>query len=161
MRNLNIALAGHTSVGTTSFTDALLYDLGAADVLGKVDEGKSLSDYEEDEIKRKISIRSSVFSVVHEDILVSLVDTPGSSDFVGELVSALYGVDSVLLCVDAVSGVEIGTSKIWARTSEMRMPVLLFVNKMDKERTDYRATLEKQMQYLTMLRIDFVQLPSG
>ncbi len=160
MRNLNIALAGHTSVGTTSFTDALLYDLGAADVLGKVDEGKSLSDYEEDEIKRKISIRSSVFSVVHEDILVSLVDTPGSSDFVGELVSALYGVDSVLLCVDAVSGVEIGTSKIWARTSEMRMPVLLFVNKMDKERTDYRATLENVRENLGA-KLFPVQIPVG
>ncbi|MFW6181602.1 MAG: GTP-binding protein, partial [Spirochaetota bacterium] len=97
MRHINIALAGHTSVGTTSFTDALLYDLGAAESLGSVDEGRSLSDYEEDEIKRKISIRSSVFAVAHEDIQVTLVETPGSSDFVGELVSALYGVESVLL----------------------------------------------------------------
>jgi elongation factor G len=160
MRHINIALAGHTSVGKTLFTDALLYDVGAADTLGKVDEGKSLSDYEEDEIKRKISIHSSIFSFTHEDTLVSLVDTPGSSDFVGELVSSLYGVDSVLLFVDAVNGVEIGTSKIWSRTAEMHIPVLLFVNKMDKERTDYRATMENIRENLGV-KLFPVQIPVG
>jgi elongation factor G len=160
MRKINIALAGHTSVGTTAFTDALLYDTGAADTLGNVDEGKSLSDYEEDEIKRKLSIRSSVFSIEHDDTLVNIVDTPGSSDFVGELVAALYGTDSVMLFVDAVSGVEIGTSKIWSRTKEMNIPVLLFVNKMDKERTDYRATLENVRDNLGA-KLFPVQMPIG
>jgi elongation factor G len=141
MQRINIALTGHTSVGKTSFLDTILWNMGATDTLGKVDDGKSLSDYDDEEIKRNISIRSSAFSVDYNGARFNIVDTPGSSDFVGEVVSTLYGVDTVLLLIDAVNGVEIETTKIWNRTREMNLPVIIFVNKMDKERADFDKVL--------------------
>src|SRR3989304_3915234 len=109
MKKINLALAGHTSVGKTSLLDTLLYDVGAVAAAGRVDDGKSLSDHDEEEIKRKISIRSSVFSVSHRDTVLNVIDTPGSSDFAGEVVSSLYAADSILLLVAAVSGGELET----------------------------------------------------
>ena len=160
MKKYNFALAGHTSVGKTSFIDTLLFDVGAADSIGKVDEGKSLSDYDEEEIKRKISIKSTVFSTPYNDCTVTIVDTPGSSDFVGEVVSAFYGIDFVVLLVDAVSGVEIETTKIWNRALKMNLPVLVLVNKMDKERADYESTLQNIKENLDATFIP-VQIPVG
>jgi elongation factor G len=142
MKKINIALTGHTSVGKTSFLDDLLFDTGSVDAPGAVDEGKSLSDYDEEEIKRKISIKSAVFSITHDDTLVNIVDTPGSADFVGEVVSAFYGVDSMIMLIDAVNGVEIETTKLWNRASTMEMPVMILINKMDKERADYRKVID-------------------
>jgi len=160
MKKINIALAGHTSVGKTSFLDTLLYDIGAVDVVGKVDDGKSLSDFDEEEIKRKISIKATAFSINHKDTILNIIDTPGSSDFSGEVVSSFYGVDSVLLLIDSVSGVEIETTKIWNRAQKMNLPVLLLINKMDKERTDYNNTLENIKNNLK-IKLFPVQLPVG
>jgi elongation factor G len=142
MKKINLALAGHTSVGKTSFLDTLLCDAGAAATAGRVDDGKSLSDYDEEEIKRRISIRSSAFSVSYRDTVITVIDTPGSSDFAGEVVSSLHAVDCVLLLVDAVSGVEIETTKTWNRARKMELPLFLFVNKIDKEHADFDAVLE-------------------
>ena len=142
MRKINIAITGHTSVGKTSFLDTALYDMGLTDTLGKVDDGKSLSDFDEEEIKRKISIKSSVFSTLYKDTVFNLIDTPGSADFAGEVVSALYGADSMLLLIDAVNGVEIETSKLWNRAQKMEIPVSIFVNKIDKENADYRSVMK-------------------
>ncbi len=160
MKKINIALCGHTSVGKTSFVDTLLWDIGAIDTLGKVDEGKSQSDYDEEEIKRKISIKSSVFSVDYNGARINIIDTPGSSDFSGEVVSSLYGVDSILLLIDAVNGVEIETSKIWARAKDMGKPVLIFINKMDKERADFNAVLQNIRKNLGV-KLFPVQIPVG
>ncbi|KPJ87798.1 MAG: hypothetical protein AMS17_07460 [Spirochaetes bacterium DG_61] len=142
MRKINIVLTGHTSVGKTSFLDTALYDMGVTDTLGKVDDGKSLSDFDEEEIKRRISIKSSIFSTLYRDTVLNFLDTPGSADFAGEVVSALYGADSMLLLIDAVNGVEIETSKLWSRAQKMEYPVLFFVNKIDKENADYKSVLE-------------------
>jgi len=160
MKKINIALTGHTSVGKTSFVDTLLWDIGAIDTLGKVDDGKSQSDYDEEEIKRKISIKSAVFSVDHNDHRVNIVDTPGSPDFSGEIVSSLYGVDSILLIIDAVNGVEIETSKLWTRAKDMEKPVIIFVNKMDKERADFNSVLENIRKNLGV-KLFPVQIPVG
>jgi elongation factor G len=160
MQRINIALAGHTSVGKTTFLDTLLWDVGAADSLGTVDEGKSLSDYDEEEIKRKISIKSSVFTIDRDDTRTTVVDTPGSSDFTGEVVSSFYGVDSVLLLIDAVNGVEIETSKIWSRAKNMMLPVLVFINKIDKERADFKKVLVNIRENLG-IRPFSVQIPVG
>ena len=160
MKKINIALTGHTSVGKTSFVDTMLWDIGAIDTLGKVDDGKSQSDYDEEEIKRKISIKSAVFSVDHNDHRVNIVDTPGSPDFSGEIVSSLYGVDSILLIIDAVNGVEIETSKLWTRAKDMEKPVIIFVNKMDKERADFNSVLENIRKNLGV-KLFPVQIPVG
>ncbi|MBN2325492.1 MAG: elongation factor G [Spirochaetes bacterium] len=142
MEKVNVVIAGHTSVGKTLFLDTALYDIGAADAIGKVDEGKSLSDYDEEEIKRKLSIHSSVFSMDVSGSTLNLIDTPGSSDFIGEVASSFYGVESVLLLVDAVNGIEIGTSKIFTLAQNQKLPVMVFVNKMDKEHADYEKALK-------------------
>ncbi len=142
MKKINMALAGHTSVGKTTFLDTLLYNIGAVETLGKVDDGKSLSDYDEEEIKRKISIHSSVFSVTYKDTILNIIDTPGSSDFAGEVVSCFYGIDVVVLIVDAVNGIEIETSKLWNRAKKMNLPVIIIVNKLDKERANFNNVLE-------------------
>ena len=160
MKKINVALTGHTSVGKTSFLDTLLYDLGAVSAIGKVDEGKSLSDYDEEEIKRKISIKSTVFSMKYRDCMLNIIDTPGSSDFSGEVVSCLYGVDSVLLLIDVANGVEIGTTKIWNRAQKMLLPVFIFVNKMDKENSDYKTVLDNIRDNLKTHAFS-LQLPIG
>jgi len=160
MKKLNIALTGHTSVGKTTFLDNLLYDISSVEAPGTVDEGKSLSDYEEEEIKRKISIKSTVFSLNHDDAVINIIDTPGSADFIGEVVSAFYGVDSMLMLIDAVNGVEIETTKLWNRASAMHMPVMILINKMDKERADYRKVVENiEDNFKTKLLL--TELPVG
>ena len=107
MEKINVALVGHTSVGKTQFLDTALYVMGAADTIGKVDEGKSLSDFDEEEIKRKISIHSTVFNNEWDGKVLNIIDTPGSSDFIGEVASSFYGVESVVMLIDSVNGVEI------------------------------------------------------
>ena len=160
MKKINIALAGHTSVGKTTFLDTLLYNIGATDTLYRVDEGKSLSDFEEEEIKRKISIHSSVFSVIYKDIILNIIDTPGSSDFSGEVVSCFYGIDTVLLIVDAVNGVEIETTKLWNRAKKMNLPVIILLNKIDKERANFENVLKNLKENLKT-NIFPVNIPIG
>ena len=160
MKKINIALAGHTSVGKTTFIDTLLYNIGATDTLGKVDDGKSLSDFDEEEIKRKISIHSSVFSTIYKDNILNIIDTPGSSDFAGEVVSCFYGIDLVLLIVDAVNGVEIETTKLWNRAKKMNLPVIILVNKIDKERANFDNVLANLKENLG-IKVFPVHLPIG
>jgi len=160
MKKINIALTGHTSVGKTSLLDTVLYNIGAVGSPGKVDEGKSLSDFDEEEIKRKISIKSSVFSSTYKDCIINVIDTPGSADFAGEVVSSLYSVDSILLLVDAVNGIEIETGKIWNRAQKMKLPVIIFVNKIDKENADYKNVVENIKKNLTT-NVFPVQIPVG
>jgi len=160
MEKINVALAGHTSVGKTLFLDTALYDIGAVDSIGKVDDGKSLSDFDEEEIKRKISIHSTVFSAEVGGKALNIIDTPGSSDFIGEVVSSLYGVESVVLLIDAVNGVEIETSKNFSRTKKMGIPVIIFINKMDKERADYKKTIGNIEENLGTTLV-LLQIPIG
>jgi elongation factor G len=160
MEKVNVVIAGHTSVGKTLFLDTALYDIGATDIIGKVDDGKSLSDYDEEEIKRKLSIHSSVFSVDVSGSTLNIIDTPGSSDFIGEIASSFYGVESVLLLVDAVNGIEIGTSKIFNIAQNQKLPVIVFVNKMDKEHADYEKVLKNIRQNLKTPVVP-LQVPIG
>ncbi len=160
MKKVNIALAGHTSVGKTSFLDTVLFNIGAADSIGKVDDGKSLSDFDEEEIKRKISIKSSIFSINYNNTVINILDTPGSSDFSGEVVSSMYGADLIILLIDAVSGVEIETAKIWTRAQKMELPVMIFINKIDKEHADYKSVIKNIKENLKA-NIFPVQIPVG
>lgn len=160
MKKVNIALAGHTSVGKTSFLDTVLFNIGATGSIGKVDVGKSLSDFDEEEIKRKISIKSSIFSINYNNTVINIIDTPGSSDFSGEVVSSMYGADLIILLIDAVSGVEIETAKIWTRAQKMELPVMIFINKIDKEHADYKSVIKNIKENLKA-NIFPVQIPVG
>jgi len=101
----NIALVSHSSAGKTMLTEAFLHFTGATTRLGKVDDGTTLSDFDEEEIRRKISLYTSVLPVEYKDFKINVLDTPGYTDFVGEVISALSVADGAVVLVDSVSGV--------------------------------------------------------
>lgn len=138
----NVALAGHTSAGKTTLAEAILYALKFTDRLGRVDEGNTSSDYDSEEIKRKLSINASVLPVEYGDVKINIFDLPGYRDFIGEIKSCLRVADGAVLLVDATAGVEVGTEFAWEYAEEYGVPRAFFVNKMDKERADFAAVVQ-------------------
>jgi elongation factor G len=138
----NIAIIAHASVGKTSLADAILFDTKTVDRLGSVDSATSVSDYHADEKSRKISISSSILYVKHKDKLINIVDTPGYADFIGEVVGSMSAVDAALLVVCGVSGVEVGTNRVWKMVKAQNKPCAIFINKLDKENADFTKALE-------------------
>ena len=133
----NFAVAGHVGTGKTSLVENILFTGGAIGKPERVDSGKTVSDYTEEEIERNISIHTSLSNIECQDKKINILDTPGSSDFAGEVVSALRSSESCLVAVDATSGVQIETIKIWRRLDSRDMPRIVFISKMDKERADF------------------------
>jgi len=136
----NIALLSHSGAGKTSLSEALLFQAGATKKLGSVPEGTTLSDYNSDEIERKISINASILHCVWEGCLIHLIDTPGYADFFSETIASLYAVDGVIVGIDAVTGVEVGTERVWELLESRKIPRLLFMNKLDKENASFTKT---------------------
>lgn len=137
------AVVAHSGAGKTSLIDAMLYAVGANTRLGKVNDGTSMSDYNADEIERKITISSKVFHIDWDGARIYLLDTPGYADFIGEVMAALAACDSGLVLIDAVSGVELGTERVWELLNQRDLPRVIFVNKLDKENADFFATLSE------------------
>ncbi len=137
----NVALLGHSGSGKTTFAEAALFFSGATKRFGKVDEGNTVSDYEAEEIRRKVSINSSVLPVEWQDTKINFLDTPGYFDFVAEAKMAMSVADTALVMVSAKSGVEVGTEKAWEYIEEMHLPRFFFVNQMDDENADFEKTL--------------------
>ena len=156
----NIALAGHGGCGKTSLTEALLFDAGAVDRLGKVDDGSTASDYDQDEIKRKISINASLAPCEWKNSKINLIDTPGYADFVGDVKGAMRIVESALIVVCAVSGVEVGTETAWDFANECGITRAFFVNKMERENADFFAVADA-MKVRFGNRVVPVWLPIG
>ena len=138
----NIAFVSHSDAGKTSIVDSILYYAGSVTRIGKVDDGTSISDYDPDEIARKISINSSVLHCVWNQTRLNIIDTPGYADFVGEVISVLGAVDCAVLVICAVSGIEVGTEKVWGFLEERNLPRLIFINRMDKENADFFKVLD-------------------
>jgi elongation factor G len=118
----NIALVSHGGAGKTMLAEAFLHATGATTRLGKVEDGTAVSDYDEEEQRRNISIYSSVIPIEHRDHKINIIDAPGYNDFVGEAVSALSVADGALILVDAVAGVEVGTEVAWRYAEELNLP---------------------------------------
>ncbi len=133
----NLALIGHSSSGKTTLTEAMLFSAGAINRQGYVDEGTTTSDYRNDEKERKISIQTSLNQFEFENVKMSILDTPGYSDFVGEVKSALRVSDMALITVHAVSGIEVGTEQVWEFAKERNLGTLLVVNLLDKENSNF------------------------
>ena len=133
----NIALLSHAGAGKTSAAEAMLFTAKAINRLGKVDDGSSTSDYDPDEIKRKISINLSLLPCQWRDTKVNILDTPGYSDFVGEVNAGIRASEAAIIVVCAASGVEVGTSQAWGYCQEANLPRLIFVNKMERENADF------------------------
>jgi elongation factor G len=138
----NIALIGHGSSGKTTLTEALLFSTGVTNRPGRVDDGNTMSDFDKEEIARKVSIATSVIPIEWQDVKFNLLDTPGYFDFVGDVYSALRASESALILVDASAGVEVGTEKSWKYAQEYNLPRAIFVNKMDKENVNFSKVLD-------------------
>lgn len=138
----NIVLLSHGGAGKTSLAEAALFSEGAISRLGKVDEGNTTSDYDPDEIKRKISINLSLLPGIWRDTKLNIVDTPGYPDFVGEVKAGIRVAESAIIVVSASSGVEVGTRQVWKHTEEAGMPRFIFINKMDRENANFQRAVE-------------------
>jgi len=156
----NVALVSHSSAGKTILTEAFLHFTGATTRLGKINEGNTISDFDDEEIRRGISLYSVVIPVEYKDVKINFLDTPGYTDFVGELISALSVADSALVAVEAVSGYEVGTEIAWQYCDKFKLPRIVLINKMDRENADYKKALAS-VQENSDIRLIPVQLPWG
>jgi elongation factor G len=138
----NVALVGHRGSGKTSLHEALLFEAGATTRLGTVMDGTTVSDADEDEKARGMSISASLASFQWRDVKVNLIDTPGEPSFVADALGALRVCESAVFVVNGVMGVEITTQRLWQRASELGVARLVFVNMLDRERADFFRTLE-------------------
>ncbi|MDH7554512.1 MAG: elongation factor G [Spirochaetota bacterium] len=137
-----VAIVGHGSTGKSTLFDAMLFIGGQIDKIGKPDDGSLTSDYDEEEKSRKISIRSALGFVEIDDVKINIIDTPGMSDFVGEARAAIQVAEAAIVVVDAVDGVQIETEKVWRYLESKKIPRIIFINKMDKERANFNATID-------------------
>ncbi|HSG29344.1 MAG TPA: GTP-binding protein, partial [Candidatus Krumholzibacterium sp.] len=144
----NILLTGHQSCGKTMLGEALLFNAGVTNRMGKIEDGNTILDSSPDEIERKISINASLASFEHGKCKINLLDTPGYEDFVGELASCIEVVESAVVVVSADSGIEVGTEKNWRMLEKKRLPRIVCVNRMDKEHADFEKCLSDAQQYL-------------
>ncbi len=137
----NVAIVGHRGAGKTSLHEALLFEAGVTTRLGSVVDGSTVSDAEPDEQARQMSISSALSSFEWEGRKLNLLDTPGEPSFVADALCALRVCESAIFVVNAVMGVEVSTSRLWARAAELDIARLLFVNMLDRERADFYRTL--------------------
>ena len=137
----NVAIVGHGGAGTTSVTEALLYRSGAIDRMCKVEDGAATTDFEPEEIKRKVSVNATLAPVEWRDSKINFIDTPGFADFVAEVKGAFRAVDSALIVVSATAGVQVGTEQCWKLAEEAHLPRIILVNKMDRENADFDSIL--------------------
>ena len=139
----NVGLFSHAGAGKTTLAEALLYQSGLISRKGKVEEGNTISDWEPEEIKRGISIDLSVLPFEWLGKKINLIDTPGYADFVGNILGALRAVDSGIIPVCGVSGVEVGVERSWTYLEQNQLPVFLFINKMDREGSNFDKVLKE------------------
>ncbi|MDD5737610.1 MAG: GTP-binding protein, partial [Candidatus Omnitrophica bacterium] len=137
----NIIFVSHSGSGKTSLVEALLYDAKMTTRLGKISEGNTHSDYNSDEIERKISISSKLLHLIWKDTRVHILDTPGYADFVGDVISPMRAADAAVLLVEAVHGIEVGTERVWEFLEQRGLPRIIFINKLDKENANFENTL--------------------
>jgi elongation factor G len=156
----NVALVSHGGAGKTTFVEALLHATGATTRTGKIDDGTTASDYDEEEVRRKISLYTSVLPVEYKDTKINVLDTPGFLDFIGEVISALRVVDGALVLVDSVSGVEVGTELTWQYCDTFHLPRFAVINKMDRENANFQKALASLQEY-SAIRLIPVQIPWG
>ncbi len=156
----NIALVSHSSAGKTMLAESFLHFTGVTTRLGRIEDGTTVSDFEEEEIRRGISLSTSVVPVEYKDHKINFLDTPGYTDFVGEVISAMRVADGTLIVVDAVAGAEVGTEIAWNYSEEFGLPRILVVNKMNRDNANFAKTLAS-VQEISEARLIPVQIPWG
>ena len=138
----NICLLGHSGSGKTALAESLLYMIGAIDRIGKNADGNTVCDYDPEEIKRQISISTSVVPLEYKNIRINLLDTPGAFDFSGAVMEALRAADAAILVCSAKDGITVGFEKAWKYCEERNMPRFVYISKVDEDHSDYNATFE-------------------
>ncbi len=156
----NVGIVGHQGSGKTSLTESMIFRTGATTRLGKVDEGNTVADYHPEEVKRKITINTSLVACEWKDHKMNLLDVPGFSDFFGEVSSTLRVADSLIMVLDAVAGVEVSTEIVWEEADAKKIPIIAAINKMDRENADFFKAVESMKEKLSR-QIVPVQIPIG
>jgi elongation factor G len=156
----NVAVVGHGGSGKTQLVSAVLFDAGMVNRLGKVDEGNTVTDYDEEEIARKHTLSASLAYAEWNKTKINLIDTPGFGNFFSDARAAMRVVECALVVVDGVAGVEVQTEKAWAAADELALPRLVVVNRLDRDRSSLERTLESLRQACGRSVIP-IQLPIG
>lgn len=139
----NVGVIGHSASGKTALTESILYYTKTTDRLGKVEEGNTISDYDYEEKKRGISLTTAIAPCEWNDVKINIIDTPGYFDFVGENIEGIRAADMALISVCGVAGVQVGTEKAWECCKSVNMPRAFFINKLDRENSNYDNVLEQ------------------
>src|SRR5688572_8181005 len=156
----NVAVVGHGGCGKTQLVSALLFAAGAVNRLGRVDDGSTVTDFDEESIARKHTLAASLAHAEWRNNKVNIIDTPGFANFLTDARSALRAVEGALVTVDAVAGVEVQTEKMWAEAGALNVPRLVVVNRLERERASLERTLEALRSHLAR-EIVPIQLPLG
>ncbi len=156
----NVALVSHSSAGKTMLAETFLHYTGAITRLGKIEDGTTVSDFDDEEKRRTISLYSTVIPVEYKDHKINVLDTPGYNDFVGDVISALSVSDGAVVLVDSVSGREVGTEIAWKRLDQFNLPRIVVINKMNRENSDFKKAMNSMQDY-TDKRLIQVQIPWG
>jgi len=156
----NVAVVGHRGTGKTSLVEALLFQAGKTNRLGQVEAGTTVSDWEDDEHKRQMSLSASLCNCEWEGRKLNLIDTPGDSGFQADTVASLRVVEGAIVVVSGVMGVEVNTSRVWSRAEELGLSRVVFVNMLDRERADFFRVLGSLQEQLSE-RCVAIQLPIG
>ncbi len=156
----NVAVVGHSGAGKTQLVAALLFAAGATPRLGRVDDGTTITDYDDEEIARKHTLAASLAWAEWNKSKINFIDTPGMGNFLSDARAGLRVADAALLVVDAVAGVEVQTEKVWAEAATLELPRLVVVNRLDRERASLERTLGSIREFCSRAVVP-IQLPLG
>ncbi len=156
----NVAIAGHGGTGKTTLLEHLLFQSGAIPKPETIESGKTVSDYGEDEIARKISIHASLCHATCKDVKINFFDTPGSSDFIGDVILAFRSCESALVMIDAKTGVQIETIKLWRNLEGRKKPRIVFASKLDEERASFQSALDDVKEKFKVVPV-VITIPMG
>ncbi|HHV64273.1 MAG TPA: elongation factor G [Peptococcaceae bacterium] len=157
----NVCFVGHGGSGKTSLAETMLFNSGATNRIGKVTDGNTVSDYLQEEIQRHISISTSLIPIEHNGIKVNILDTPGYSDFIGEVISALRVVECGVLVLCGVGGVEVQAEIIWDMMDEKQLPRIVYINKLDRENSSAEKVMDQLKSVFPNARFVQMQIPLG
>ena len=156
----NVALVGHSGSGKTQLASAILFDAGMLNRFGKVDEGTTVTDFDEEEIARKHTLSSSLAYAEWNKNKINLIDTPGVGNFLSEATATLHVADGAAIVVDAVSGPMVQTEKVWEVADALALPRIVVLNRLDRERSSLTRSLEALREVCNRTVIP-IQLPIG
>lgn len=156
----NIALVSHSGTGKTMLSEAFIHFTGGSTRLGNVDDGSTITDFEEEEIRRGISLSAAIAPVEYKNHKINILDAPGYTDFLGEVISALRVADGALVLIDSVAGAEVGTEIAWSYCNDFNLPRFVVINKMNRENANFQKALASA-QEMSDIKLIPIQVPWG